>query len=76
MKATPHDFILLFADAIDREAALMKVEDRFRDYNEWDSIALLSLLVMLDDNYSVNIAKEIFERLETIQDIIDQINRM
>jgi len=76
MKATPHDFILLFGDAIDREAALMKVEDRFRDYNEWDSIALLSLLVMLDDNYSVNIAKEIFERLETIQDIIDQINKM
>ena len=74
MKTNPDDFIILFADAIDRDASLIKVEDNFRDYEEWDSIALLSLLVMLDDNYSVSIPREIFERLETIQDFIDQIN--
>ena len=74
MKTNPDDFIILFADAIDRDASLIKVEDNFRDYEEWDSIALLSLLVMLDDNYSVSIPREIFEGLETIQDFIDQIN--
>ena len=74
MKTNPDDFIISFADAIDRDASLIKVEDNFRDYEEWDSIALLSLLVMLDDNYSVSIPREIFERLETIQDFIDQIN--
>ena len=76
MKTTPSDFIVAFAEAIDRDEALIKTEDSFRDYEEWDSIALLSLVARLDDNYSINIPREIFERLETIQDLIDQINKI
>jgi len=75
MKTTQNEFIIAFADAIDKDASLINVEDTFRDYEEWDSIALLSLVAMLDDNYSVNIPREIFERLETIQDLIDQVNK-
>jgi acyl carrier protein len=71
---TANNFIFKFADAIERDVSLIKVEDRFRDYEEWDSIALLSLVAMLDDNYSVNIPREIFEKIETIQDLIDQLN--
>jgi acyl carrier protein len=76
MKTNPNDFIAAFADAIDRDALLIKNEDIFRDYEEWDSIALLSLVAMLEDNYSVIIPREIFERLETIQDLIDQVNKI
>jgi acyl carrier protein len=76
MKTNPSDFIAAFADAIDRDALLIKNEDIFRDYEEWDSIALLSLVAMLEDNYSVIIPREIFERLETIQDLIDQVNKI
>jgi acyl carrier protein len=76
MNTNPSDFIAAFADAIDRDALLIKNEDIFRDYEEWDSIALLSLVAMLEDNYSVIIPREIFERLETIQDLIDQVNKI
>lgn len=76
MKTTSSDFIVAFADAIDRDEALIKAEDSFRGYEEWDSIALLSLVAMLDDNYGVNIPREIFEKLETIQDLIDQVNKI
>jgi acyl carrier protein len=76
MKTSPSDFIAVFADAIDRDALLIKNEDVFREYEEWDSIALLSLVAMLEDNYSVIIPREIFERLETIQDLIDQVNKI
>lgn len=76
MKTNPNDFIAAFADAIDRDALLIKNEDIFREYEEWDSIALLSLVAMLEDNYSVIIPREIFERLETIQDLIDQVNKI
>ena len=75
MKTIPSDFIAVFADAIDRDIKFIKVEDKFREYEEWDSIALLSLVAMLDDNYSINIPREVFLRLETIQDLIDQINK-
>jgi acyl carrier protein len=75
MNTITNDFIVAFADAIDREANLIKVEDSFRDYEEWDSIALLSLVAMLDDNYGINIPREIFEKLETVQDLIEQLNK-
>jgi acyl carrier protein len=75
MKTLPNDFIMAFADAIDRDAKIINAEDSFRDYDEWDSIALLSLVAMLDDNYNVNIPREIFEKLETVQDLIDQVNK-
>ena len=67
------EFIVAFADAIERDKDLIKFEDRFREYEEWDSIALLSVVAMLDDNYSVNIPREIFEKLETIQELIDNV---
>ena len=75
MKTKSFDFILAFAEAIDREANLIQVEDSFRDYDEWDSVALLSLVAMLDDNYGINIPREIFERLDTIQDLINEVNK-
>jgi acyl carrier protein len=75
MKTTSSDFICAFADTIDRDEALIKAEDIFRDYEEWDSIALLSLVAMLDENYGVNIPRDIFEKLQTIQDLIDQVNK-
>ncbi len=75
MKTLSNDFIIAFADAIDRDADIINTEDSFRDYDEWDSIALLSLVAMLDDNYNVNIPRETFEKLETVQDLIDQVNK-
>lgn len=75
MNTITNDFIVAFADAIDREADLIKVEDSFRDYEEWDSIAHLSLIAMLDDNYGINLPREIFENLETVQDLIEQLNK-
>jgi len=74
MKISPNNFIIAFADAIDKEVDLIKVEDSFRDYDEWDSIALLSLVAMLDDNYSVIIPRDVFEKLLTVKDLIDQVN--
>lgn len=73
MDAKHAEFIVAFADAIEKDGALIKFEDRFREYEEWDSIALLSVVAMLDDNYSVNIPREIFEKLETIQDLIGYV---
>lgn len=74
MKTLSKDFIIAFADAIERDADLINAEDSFRDYDEWDSIALLSLVAMLDDNYNVNIPRETFEKLETVQHLINQVN--
>lgn len=75
MKTALSNFILAFAEVLDRDESSINFEDRFRDYEEWDSIALLALVAMLDDNYNISIPREVFEKLETVQDLIDQINK-
>ena len=49
-------------------------DDEFRDYEEWDSLAYLSLIAMIDDNYDIVIPGEKFANLNKIIDIYNYIN--
>ena len=53
-------FIELFAEALEREDEI-KMEDEFRNYNEWSSIAYLSIIAMMDE----------FKKLRTVQAVYD-----
>ena len=49
-------------------------EDEFRDFEEWDSLAYLSVIAMIDDNYDIVIPGDEFENLNKIIDIYNYIN--
>ena len=49
-------------------------DDVFRDYEEWDSMAYLSLIAMIDDNYDIVIPGDEFASLNKIIDIYNYIN--
>lgn len=61
-------FILKFAEAIERESEI-KMEDEFRNYDEWSSIAYLSIIAMMDDEYDTQIEEAEFKKLRTVQDL-------
>lgn len=63
-------FIENFAEALEREGVI-KMEDEFRSYEEWSSIAYLSLIAMMDDEYETQIEEADFKKLKTVQDIYD-----
>ena len=68
------DFILKFAEAIDAEAPEeLTVSTQFRKLGEWNSLAVLSVIVLLDDEYGVQIESAQFKQLQTIGDIISYI---
>ena len=52
----------------------IKPDDEFRNYEEWDSLAYLSVIAMIDENYDIVITGEHFEKLNKIQDIYNYIN--
>lgn len=62
------EFIEKFADAIEREGEI-KMEDEFRSYDEWSSIAYLSVVVLMDEEFDVQMELADFKKLKTIQDI-------
>ena len=52
-------FIELFAEALEREDEI-RMEDEFRNYPEWSSIAYLSVIAMMDEEYDVQIEEADF----------------
>ena len=57
-------FIEKFAETIEREGEI-KMEDEFRNYEEWSSLTFLSVIVMMDEEYDVQIEQAEFKKLKT-----------
>ena len=63
-----NDFLELFREAIEREGEV-KMEDNFRQYKEWDSMAYLSVIALMDEKYDKQMEEAEFKSLHTVEDI-------
>lgn len=50
----------------DREISM---DDEFRSFDEWSSLAFLSLIAMLEDEYDIKVDVNRFMMLETVGDV-------
>lgn len=66
-------FIELLKDVLEIEDHEVKPTDRFRDYDEWDSLARLSVIAMLDEEFDVIIEDAEFKKLVTVEDLINAV---
>ena len=62
-----------FREAMDNDDLEIELTDTFRDYEDWDSLAYLSMIAALDEEFGVEIENEEFEKLETVQDLLDAV---
>ena len=67
------EFIEKFAEAIEREDEI-KFEDEFREYDEWSSIAYLSVIAFMDEEFDVQMEQAEFKKLTTVQDLYNVCN--
>ena len=56
------------------EVEQLKPDDEFRELEEWDSLAYLSLIAMIDEEYDLVISGEEFKEFNTISDIYNHVN--
>ena len=69
---TINDFIEKFAEAVEIEdASALNANTEFRKLKEWDSLAYLSVIALLDEEFDVQIEMDDFRKLNTIQEIFD-----
>lgn len=69
------EFIQNFADQLDdTDAEMLSPETVFRELDDWSSLAALSIIAMVDEEYGVSIASETFKNAKTIQDLFDKVN--
>lgn len=67
-------FLEQFKEVLEIENREIGLDDAFRDLEEWDSLALLSVIAMIDDEYDVIIKGNQFKELQTLTQVIAFIN--
>lgn len=68
------NFIEKFAEALEIEdMAELQEATEFRSLEEWDSLAYLNIIAMLDEEYDMQIENAAFKQLRTLGDIIGYI---
>lgn len=69
-------FTRQFEDSIDgAEPNSLKPETEFRTIENWDSLAVLTILAMIDAEYNVNLTAEEFTACTTIQSVYSLIEK-
>ena len=69
------NFIKKLEDVFEMQTGSINSSDIFREYKEWDSMALLSLMAMLEDEYNKTIPREEFQKITTIEEIFYFVNK-
>ena len=68
-------FLQNFADMLDdTDTSLITETTIFRDLDEWDSLTALSLIAMVDDEYSIKLTGDDIKTSSTIKDLFDKVN--
>lgn len=68
------DFIEKFVEAVEIEdAATCTAETKFRDIEEWNSLAALSVIAMADEEYNVTLKGDDIRNAVTIEDLYNTV---
>ena len=67
------NFICLISEALEMNSEQIDKEDEFRNYKEWDSLAVLSLIAMIKQNYNITIPRKDFDELKTVSELYEYI---
>ena len=64
-----NQFLAQMQEILEIEDRTLSPDEKFRELPEWSSLAYLSTIAMIDDEYNVIISAADFRELQTIADI-------
>ena len=70
-----NSFLNIVSDALEIEGRTISFTDKFKEFEEWDSLAQLTLIAELDENFDVTIQSSDFKDIHTLQQLFDHIQR-
>lgn len=68
-------YLEMITEVLEVEDRTITMEDVFRDFEEWDSLAHLAFIAEIDDTYNVVIEDNVFKQLKTLQELFDEIQK-
>jgi acyl carrier protein len=58
--------IVMLEEILEIDPGTVKAEDEFREYEGWDSLAYLSVIAKIDEDYHMVIPRDEFRELRTV----------
>ena len=68
-------FIGNLEETLEKDSGSITMEDIFRDYPDWDSLSVLVVLAMINEEFDVTIPRHEFDNLLTIRQLYDYITK-
>ena len=68
-----NNFIEKIEELLEISKGTIDPKNRFREYKSWDSLALLSLMAMLEDEYNITIPRDEFQKINTIEELFNYV---
>ena len=68
---TQEEKIAMLEDMLELEGSSLKPETELSSIDEYDSMAKLSLIVMMDDEFGKKLTGEQIREFNTVQDVLD-----
>lgn len=62
--------VAALAEALEMDKSKIQGRDKFRDYENYDSLRELSVLAMLDSEFGIEIEMKEFNTYETVDDLV------
>ena len=67
------EFLEMITEVLEIDDSEIQLSDAFRDYDECDSLARLTLIAEIDDKYNIVIEEEAFKNAITLGDLLNEI---
>ncbi len=67
---TKQEKISILEEIMDLEEGTLKITDRLDDYEEWDSIAALSLISIMDEKFHKTVTGKEIREFEKVEDVV------
>lgn len=64
------DKLGLMEECMELPEGTLSIEDRLADYEEWDSLSVLTFMALMDERYGRRISPEDVDKLVTVADAI------
>jgi acyl carrier protein len=58
-------------EIMDLDEGTLKAEDALADYEEWDSVAVLSFIALMDSEFGKEVKGAEIKTFKTVQDVLD-----
>ena len=70
---TNQELIQLFAEALEIEASSIDPEKTIAEYLEWNSLAWLTIMSLLDERYGIQLTGKDIRGFVTVNDVIENV---